>query len=416
MNKRSLFVTILAGFMAFLMIFGLIASILPVRGNAASSSAIKEQLDGLKAEKEALQAQIDKLESQLSDNLSDIKVAVAQKNIIDQEIFLLFEQISNMNEQISAYTALIADKQEELTKAEQKLADLREKNRERIRAMEENGKLSYWSVLFEANSFSDFLDRLNMVQEIAQSDSKRLKQMDEAAKKVAEAKAVLETEKASLEASRKELQQTELALQIKRTVANELLSELVARGEEYEKLLEQGEREQDELLKDIAQKEKDYDAAKLEEWKATSVPPTTSPGGPQLPESEQDFMIPCNYLWVSSPFGEREHPVYGVVLTHNGIDLAAYAGTPIYASRTGQVTTATYGSSGGYYVTINHGDGYSTSYLHMTHYIVKAGDFVAQGQVIGYVGSTGTSTGNHLHFSIIYNGRYVNPASLINFY
>jgi murein DD-endopeptidase MepM/ murein hydrolase activator NlpD len=104
-------------------------------------------------------------------------------------------------------------------------------------------------------------------------------------------------------------------------------------------------------------------------------------------------MIPCNYLWVSSPFGEREHPVYGTVLTHNGIDLAAYGGTPIYASRTGQVTTATYGISGGYYVTINHGDGYSTSYLHMTHFIVQAGDFVAQGQVIGYVGSTGTSTG-----------------------
>jgi murein DD-endopeptidase MepM/ murein hydrolase activator NlpD len=127
-------------------------------------------------------------------------------------------------------------------------------------------------------------------------------------------------------------------------------------------------------------------------------------------------MIPCNYLWVSSPFGEREHPVYGTVLTHNGIDLAAYGGTPIYASRTGQVTTATYGSSGGYYVTINHGDGYSTSYLHMTHFIVQAGDFVAQGQVIGYVGSTGTSTGNHLHFSIIHNGKYVNPASLIKFY
>lgn len=417
MKNKKILVSLLAGFMAFLMIFGLIAGILP-HAKAESSSAIKDQLDALKAEKDALQNQIDELESQLSDNLDDMKVVVAQKNIIDQEIFLLHEQMANMNEQISAYTALIADKQEELEKAEKKLAELQKKNKERIRAMEENGSLSYWSVLFEANSFSDFLDRLNMVQEIAKSDSRRLQEMNDAAQEVAEAKTALEGEKASLEASRKELQNTELALQIKRTIADELLANLIARGDEYKELLEKGEEDQAELLEQIAQKEKDYDNAKYQEWLATSVPATTSPSydGPQLPESDTDFMIPTNYLWLSSPFGYRWHPTQGIWKMHYGVDLAAYQGTPVYASRGGVVTTATYGWSGGYYVTINHGDGYSSTYLHMTHFIVEAGDFVAQGQVIGYVGSTGDSSGPHLHFGILYNGQYVNPADLIKFY
>jgi len=417
MKNKKILVSLLAGFMAFLMIFGLIAGILP-HAKAESSSAIKDQLDALKAEKDKLQNQIDELESQLSDNLDDMKVVVAQKNIIDQEIFLLHEQMANMNEQISAYTALIADKQEELEKAEKKLAELQKKNKERIRAMEENGSLSYWSVLFEANSFSDFLDRLNMVQEIAKSDSRRLQEMNDAAQEVAEAKTALEGEKASLEASRKELQNTELALQIKRTIADELLANLIARGDEYKELLEKGEEDQAELLEQIAQKEKDYDNAKYQEWLATSVPATTSPSydGPQLPESDTDFMIPTNYLWLSSPFGYRWHPTQGIWKMHYGVDLAAYQGTPVYASRGGVVTTATYGWSGGYYVTINHGDGYSSTYLHMTHFIVEAGDFVAQGQVIGYVGSTGDSSGPHLHFGILYNGQYVNPADLIKFY
>lgn len=333
MRKRKVLVSLLAGFMAFLMLFGLIAAILPQASAATSSSAIKEQLDALKAEKEALQNKIEQLESQINHNMSDIKNVVGQKNIIDQEIFLLHEQIANMNEQISAYTVLLADKQAELSKAEKKLADLQEKNRERIRAMEENGSLSYWSVLFEANSFIDFLDRLNMIQDIAKSDSKRLKELDEAAKKVAEAKAALEVEKAGLEASRKELENTQLALQLKRITADELLTDLLARGEEYKELLEQGEAEEDKLLSDIAQKEKDYDSAKYQEWLATSVPATTSPSysGPQLPESATDFMIPCDYVYLSSPFGYRWHPTQGIWKMHNGVDLAAYQGNPIYA-------------------------------------------------------------------------------------
>ena len=418
MKNRKFIVSLLAGIMAFVLLFGLIAGILPSYASAESSSVIKEQLDALEEEKKELQAQIDKLEEQLSGNMEEMEAVVAQKNVIDQEIFLLHAQISNINEQLSAYSVLIADKQDELTAAEAKLAQMKEKNKERIRAMEENGSLSYWSVLFQAHNFSDLLDRLNMVREIAASDSKRLQEMKKAAEEVAKAKQELEADKTALEQIRTELTGTQKTLEEKRAEADALLVNLIARGEEFDKLLEEGEDKQAELLEQIAQKEKDYDSAKYKEWLATSVPETTkpSPSAPSVPDSDSEWMIPCKYEWLSSPFGYRWHPTQGIWKMHYGVDLAAYSGTPIYATRGGVVTTATYGWSGGYYVTINHGDGYSSTYLHMTNYIVKEGDFVSQGQVIGYVGSTGDSSGPHLHFGITYNGTYVNPADYVDFY
>ena len=114
-------------------------------------------------------------------------------------------------------------------------------------------------------------------------------------------------------------------------------------------------------------------------------------------------------------YGWRIHPVHKDWRFHYGIDLAASKGTPIVASRSGVVEFAKYSSSAGYYVKIDHQDGFDTVYMHMTHYIVKKGDKVSAGQVIGYVGSTGTSTGNHLHFGVMYKGSYVNPADYLNF-
>ena len=110
----------------------------------------------------------------------------------------------------------------------------------------------------------------------------------------------------------------------------------------------------------------------------------------------------------------RTHPVLGYKRMHNGIDMACASGTPIYATRAGTVTVASYQAGGaGNYVSINHGDGFSSIYMHMTHYIVYAGQQVSKGQVIGYVGSTGISTGPHLHFGISYAGTYVNPLAYI---
>ena len=126
-------------------------------------------------------------------------------------------------------------------------------------------------------------------------------------------------------------------------------------------------------------------------------------------------MYPLPYaVSITDAFGPRTNPVTGVYSNHTGVDFAAGQGTAIYASKSGTVTTAAYAEAWGYYVTINHGDGYSTLYAHMTNYTVSSGDYVAQGDVIGYVGSTGWSTGPHLHFGIMYNGTYVNPMNYVS--
>lgn len=422
MNKKI--ASVIAGALAVIMLLSLVAGILPTLVNAAeSSSELKKQLEALEAEKAEIDKQIASLESQLSDNLTEMEAVVTQKNIIDQEVFMLYEQVANINEQIAAYGLLIADKQEELDEAEKKLAELNAKNKERIRAMEEDGNLSYWSVLFEANSFTDLLDRLNMIEEIAASDQRRLKEMSETAELVANAKAELEAEKAALEKTKKELNDSQKVLAEKQAEAEVLLAELVATGNEFEQLLDKAEQESEDLLNKIDNKQEEYDDAKYKEWLSTSVPPTTSrpsygSGGSAGNATITDgvtWLVPCNYIMVTSPFGYRVHPVHGDWRFHSGIDLGAPSGTPIVASRSGKVTLTTFDWINGYYVVVNHMDGFETKYLHMTHYIVSPGDYVTAGQVIGYVGSTGTSTGPHLHFGVYYNGTAVNPNSYIDF-
>ena len=173
MDKRKLLISILAGFMALVMLLGLIVGFIPT-AHAATSSELKAQLDAMKAEKAEIDAKIKEIKGQISENNDDMRDMVAEKDLIDQEIFLLFQQEEIINGQISTYSLLIADKQEQLVDAETKFAELTERNKDRIQAMEEEGQVSYWSVLFEANSFSDLLDRFNMVQEIAASDKRRL--------------------------------------------------------------------------------------------------------------------------------------------------------------------------------------------------------------------------------------------------
>lgn len=414
MKNRKLWVSILAGILAFIMVAGLIVGVLPGAADAASLSELESQLADLEAQKKEIDSQISDLRSQLSDNLSDMEAIVAQKNIIDQEIFMLHEQTLNLNEQIATYSLLIADTQDKLDDAEARLDKLNEENKERIRAMEEDGNLSYWSVLFKANDFADLLDRLNMVEEIAAADQRRLKEMSDVAKEVAENKAAMEAEVEALEASKAELAVSQKMQEEKRAEADKLLADLVATGDKYEKLLDAAEHEAGKLSDKIDDVEDDIEAEEYAQWLATSTPSTSKPSnGNEYQPSDATWITPCNYTRFSSPFGWRIHPIYGDWRFHYGIDLAAPSGTPIYATRAGRVTRTTYDSSSGYYVVLDHGDGFESKYLHMTHYIVSPGQSVSAGQVIGYVGSTGASTGAHLHFSIMYNGQHVNPAKYI---
>ena len=436
MKKRKRLVSILAGIMAAVMLLTLIIGLLPTRASAASSSEIRKQINVLKEEKSAIQEKIKEVQSQYKKNENEIADIVAQKNVIDQEIGLLNEQLLNINEQISAFNVLIADKQDELDHAEERYAEMNENTKDRIRAMEEDGSLSYWEVLFKANDFSDLLDRMNMVEEIAASDQRRLKELAEAAENVEVAQEELEMEKSELQVVKDELDATQVQLDEKREEADALIVELLAKAKDLEALQAEFEAEEAKFLEEIALKEQEYNEAKLEEWLAymatyTTVPPeTTAPtgggntsnssgtnsGGSVNVGSNSSWLRPCSYKQLTSPFGYRNAPTAGASSFHQGVDLSAPKGTPVYATRAGRVTVSSYGSAAGYYVTINHLDGFSSIYMHLDSKSVSTGQTVSAGQMIGTVGNSGVATGYHLHFGISYNGAYVNPAQYVNLY
>ena len=412
MSKK--FVTFLAGLMAAIILLSLLLGIFASTVHAASSSEIKDQIEEMKKEQEEIRKQKKELEAKRKQNQKDIKSMVAEKNNYDQQVALLFAEISSTNDLISAYNLLIADKQNEMDTAQQLLDDLNKAYKERIRAMEEEGELSYWSVLFEASSFADFLDRLNMIQEIASADRRRLEQLDAAAKEVEQTREILAQEKASLEQTKVELEATQAELEAKSAEASKLLNDLVAKGDEYLAYVQDCEEQNRQMMEEIANKQEEYDKAKYSEWLATSVPPTVRPGGKPNTVNGVTWYCPTQNYRITSPFGMRIHPVYGYPKMHTGIDLAAPSNTPIYASRPGVVVWAGWGDTGGWWVKLDHGDGFATTYLHMTRYVVKVGDFIQAGQLVGYMGSTGVSTGSHLHFGVMYNGEWVDPLKYIN--
>ena len=399
-KAKSVISLVLAAVLAF--------GVIPSPASAASSAQIQKQINGLKSKRAELQKEIDAIQRQYDANFGEMEALVAEKNIIDQEMTLISSKIETTNEEIAAYSQLIADTQEELEIAQEELQTLSDAHRERVRAMEEEGGLTYWEVLFQANSFTDLLDRMNMIEEINAADRRRIEQMRIAADIVSATQMNLANEKSALEESREELAADEKVLEEKSIQYYDLLYELEQKAEEFEILMAESEILQEELMMEIAAKEKDLKEAKHDEYLAKLALQGDNP------PSNATWVTPVSGFRLTSAFGMRKHPVLKVTRMHNGVDMACAQGTPIYATRAGKVTRTAYQAGGaGNYVSINHLDGFSSVYMHMTHYVVSTGQNVSQGQLIGYVGSTGISTGPHLHFGISYAGTYVNPLAYI---
>ena len=406
--------------LAVVMVLSLVAYALTLVVGAASSKEILKELEALRAEQSEIKAKSDALEASIEQNQSKTQTLVQQKADLDQQMEITRTTINNLHAQVQQYSLLIAEKQKELEAAQDAEAQLQEQYRTRLRSMEETGSVSYWSILFQASSFSDLLDRVDMIREIAKSDQLILKQL-------AEATAAVERERTELEQQRQELEQTEQELNEQQTLQEQQREEsnkmILQMQVEYAALSEDykaAEAAEDELRETIKRTETAYFNALSKEEAARIAAQNKANNNKANPNSAGatatgGFLFPLAWSnGVTCAYGPRTHPIYGYQSNHTGVDLGSGMNTEIYATKSGTVTASSYGEANGYYLTINHGDGYSSLYAHMVSNEVSVGDYVTQGQVIGHVGLSGWTTGAHLHFEILYNGSNVNPMNYIS--
>ena len=440
MKKKS--VRIAAVFLVLLL------ALSPMQTSALSSSEIQSQIDSLQAQANDIAARKAELESQLAENQAEEEDLLAQKSVLDQKMTITNEEINNTVAQIEQYEQAILAKKNELADAEQAEGELYAQYKDRLRAMEEAGDVTYWAILFQANSFADLLDRLDMIQEIARADQEMMDSLAAASEKIREIQASLVENQEAMEEKQLELEEQRATLEEQSAEAQELLEEIQAEGDLLEAACQEQEASMSSLYQQIAAAQSQYETILAQEEAAqnaenndgqqgsgTEEPSDTDDGasgtgseetpdsgdnssgdqtsggdsGGQTSGGGASFIVPVSYSYISSPYGYRYHPISGTYQFHGGVDFAADMGTPVYATASGTVAVATYNQWNGNYLTIAHDGGYSSMYLHLSSYVVSYGQYVSQGQLIGYVGSTGSSTGPHLDFRILLNGSTVNP-------
>lgn len=390
MNKRSV-VTRRA-----LCILLALALLLPLSGPAAvmtASAVTQAEIDDLKGEAAQLDQQREELQEQIAAIRADKNKALEQKELLEKQISTIQAEINNIQAQIEKYAQLISEKEAELVQAEAEEAELYDQFCQRIRIMEEQGEVSYWSILFSSSDFSDLLDNFMMVEEFIAYDNNLMNEILALQEQIKADKEDLETAKAEQEAAKAKEETAKAQLKEQEAEVDALIEEISGQEDLLEK--------QEAQLK-AAANAMDDEIKRLEREMAAQISGVVSESGFIWP-------LPSSWNTLSSLFGSRIHPITGKPNNHTGIDIPASKNTNIYAAKSGTVITSTYNSSYGNYVVVSHSDGTSTLYAHMNKRNATVGQTVKQGDVIGYVGTTGSSTGNHLHFEVRVNGSRVDP-------
>ena len=392
--------------LSLVLMFSLVLCFTPSNANAATTQAeideLKEQRNQLKEQQKDIQNTVNSLRGQ-QDKLIELKTALDEKNAIT------LQQILNLEEQIALHEELIEQKSVELEKAQDVADEQLSRLKVRIRNMEENGRYNYVAVLFGAESISEFLSLMDDIGDIMKSDRDLENSYKEAVTDLKTVKS--EYEEARLELKEQKAELTNLSAQLEKDIveANAAILELEGDISANSAILSQLNAQDKEMQDKINQKIKE-----LNEQNKPSNP--SNPSNPSKPSGSGTLTVwPSYCTYITSVQGNRVHPITGQYGTHGGTDIGASYGSAIYAAGSGTVVTAYNNSAynGGYgnYAMINHGNGIQTLYAHMSVCSVTVGQTVSAGQTIGYVGSTGRSTGPHLHFEVRVNGSRVDPQS-----
>ncbi len=419
-RRRILIWILIAG-----MILPTIATVVSVSMRAVSQSDI----DRARQQVQSLQQKITAAKSELKTLQSDQNSLIAQKKLIDDQINLYNEQIDLLEETLADLDTEIEACVSELTELQTSLDEKYDTFKERVRIMYEDGTTSYLSVLLSADSMEDFLNRAELVSAIFNRDQKLMTEMNDliAAKEQKQTElAQNRTESLALQGELKAARQELLAEQAEAEVLlagfEDGTVQNLALIEEYEALLQQAAEEEERLTKEYEeQKRKEAEAKKKAEEAAKKKAEEEAKKKAEEEKKKQqqstsvafDWPTP-GYTWITCPFGPRTHPVTGKYSNHNGVDIGAYAGSPIRSTAAGTVITNTYNSVYGNMIKVDHGNGIVSMYAHMNaRSKLKVGATVQQGTVLGYVGTTGLSSGYHLHFTIFKDGVAVNPLNYV---
>ena len=376
------------------------AALLPGLSGTDVFAVTQSQIDALEQQQEELQAKREEMEAGLAELEGEHATLLEQKTALDEQNEVYRQEIELIQEQVDLYTSLVEQKAQEVELATQAESDQLATYRRHVRAMEENGSYTYISLLFGSQSLGELLSNLDMIGEIMEADQRSYDEYVAARENSERIQAEYESMLTDLDAKQAELEDEQAALEEQITHAQQLIVELEAQietdREAYEAELAR-EAELESQIQDMI--------AELERQEAANS--ITSTG---------TYIWPLPGYSPGSAYGWRIHPIWGDMRFHAGEDIGAPSGTPILAADSGVATVIPNNGNGyGNYIMINHGGGRVTLYAHMSAFAVSNGATVTQGQVIGYVGSTGNSTGPHLHFEVRVNGATTDPKSYFSF-
>ncbi len=347
-----------------------------------ASSELEEKLD----EQKRIEEELEQTKKQLEEVSKQEKSVTQELGVIETELRQAEIQLRKLENQLYFVRREIVVVEGELKTAEETVALRNDLLGRRIRAIHERGTVSYLEVLFSSTSFADFVNRFELLQQIIRADAEILAQVREQKQLIEEKKAELVEKQAELTKLTQAANSEKRTIEARAASREQLLGQLKMDKETYEEALDDLERTSKELERIIRDLQRN----------SSGDAPTTS------------FIWPVSGR-ITSPFGMRYHPVLKVYKLHTGIDIAASSGTSVKAANGGTVISSGWMGAYGYAVIIDHGGGISTLYAHHSANLVRTGDDVARGEVIARVGSTGLSTGPHLHFEVRVGGVPEDP-------
>lgn len=361
-----------------------IQAVLPV--NAAKS------VSELKKEMQKRSESIKETEKEINAKKAEKNEAQEKRNSLDLQISAMLDDIEDVQNVIDEKQAEIDTKNTEIEELTVQIEETDATLKDRMVIMYEYGSSSYLDLLLNSNGLSDLITRISVIKQIYQYDKQVIADFVATRQKVEDAKQIIVNEqKEQIEA---------------RDILEDKKSSLESLKSEKQRLIDELNNDIEALEREEKKKEADYEALQRElnaALSSSSSPSTASYSGGMLcwPSAASTR--------ITSKYGYRPHPISGVNKLHRGIDIGAGLGTNVLAAEGGKVLTAGWNNSYGYYITINHGGGLVTLYAHNSKLLVSKGDNVTRGQVIAKCGSTGNSTGPHIHFEVQKNGSLQNP-------